>query len=269
MIPDPTRFGPNHAVDLSLDYEIDAYGMRYLSSSFPEEEIDGKLEDGWVDLYGEAADDRGSEQNGTAAAGPSFRRQAKKESLISSARRETFPLRNKDHEAPGNDVPPPHLRLQLQQPFVRPLSGVNHDDLGTVYGDISQWRSKLKAINVEIAEAQRESYKHIAEGTRIKGWLMVGRGLRFIPGIQLIEGRAKEDIRWDVLQTERTVLDTILLWTVIAIVTVFLACGCKLTACRDFSNTNHLLSNRRSRPFVGRRARCCAFFAIPATSCKS
>ena len=44
---------------------------------------------------------------------------------------------------------------------------------------------------------------------------MVGRGLRFIPGIELVEGRAKEDIRWDVLQNERTTLDTVVLWMVV------------------------------------------------------
>jgi hypothetical protein len=222
MIPDPGKYRPNHAVDSSLEYEVDEYGMRYLGSPLPEEHSGGKLDDEWVDLYRGVTDEIGSEQNGTTS-GPSFRRRAKKESLISAGRRETFPLRNKDYG--GNDVPPPHLRLQLQQPFVRPLSGINHDDLGAVYGDISQWRSKLKVINTEIAEAQRESYNDIAEGSRVKGWVMVGRGLRFIPGIQLIEGRAKEDIRWDVLQNERTALDTVLLWTVIAVVTVLLAAG--------------------------------------------
>jgi hypothetical protein len=56
---------------------------------------------------------------------------------------------------------------------------------------------------------------------------MVGRGLKFIPGAQLIEGRAKEDIRWDVLQNERSSLDSAVLWTVVAIVVVLLATGCR------------------------------------------
>jgi hypothetical protein len=109
---------------------------------------------------------------------------------------------------------------------VRPVSGLNHNDLGSVYGDISQWRSKLKAINAEIEEAQRNGYSDIALGANIKGWLMVGRGLRFIPGVQLIEGRAKEDIRWDVLQNERNTLDSVVVWVVIAIVTILLGAGC-------------------------------------------
>jgi hypothetical protein len=112
--------------------------------------------------------------------------------------------------------------MQTQGPFVRPLSGLNHEDLGAVYHDISQWRTKLKAINAEIADAQRDCYIDIAEGTSIKGWLMVGRGLRFIPGIELIEGRAKEDIRWDVLLNERNVWDSVALWSVVGFVMIIL-----------------------------------------------
>jgi hypothetical protein len=150
-----------------------------------------------------------------------------------SARRETFPLRLRGPDPASGDSPlvPPHLRLQQQQPFVRPVSGLNHNDLGSVYGDISQWRSKLKAINAEIEEAQRNGYNDIALGANIKGWLMVGRGLRFIPGAQLIEGRAKEDVRWDVLQNERSTLDSVVVWTIIVIVIVLLAAGSMCIHC--------------------------------------
>ena len=82
-------------------------------------------------------------------------------------------------------------------------------------------------INVEISEAQNQSYTDIAHGTNINGWLMVGRGLRFIPGAQMIEGRAKEDIRWDVLQNERSWLDATVLWAVIIATMVILAAACK------------------------------------------
>ncbi|KAI0328490.1 hypothetical protein GY45DRAFT_1355089 [Cubamyces sp. BRFM 1775] len=116
--------------------------------------------------------------------------------------RETFPMRNRAGPTAPEEIPPPHLRLQPRQPFVRPLSGLDHDQLGQIYADINHWRWKLKVINTEIAEVQRECYNDIADGVRIKGWLLVGRGLRYLPGVQLIEGRAKEDIRWDELQNE-------------------------------------------------------------------
>ena len=129
------------------------------------------------------------------------------------------------------EVPPPHLRLQPRQPFVRPLSGVNHDKLGEIYADINHWRWKLKVINAEIAEVQRESYNDIADGARIRGWLMVGRGLHFIPGIQLIEGRAKEDIRWDELQNEGSKTRTTTFWLVIGVIAILLGVGSELPFC--------------------------------------
>jgi hypothetical protein len=113
---------------------------------------------------------------------------------------------------------------------VRPISGLNHDDLGAVYGEISSWRSKLKAINAEIAKVQEDCYNDIAGGAQIKGWLMIGRGLHFLPGTQMIEGRAKEDIRWDVLQNERTALDTFTLWLIVAMIILLLAAGGKVEA---------------------------------------
>ncbi|KAI0073700.1 hypothetical protein K474DRAFT_1666269 [Panus rudis PR-1116 ss-1] len=145
----------------------------------------------------------------------------------SPERRETFPLRNKA-TTEESEQPPPHLRLQPRQPFVRPLSGIDHANLGEIYNSISHWRSKLKAINAEIADVQRDCYNEIAEGTRIKGWLLVGRGLHFIPGVQMIEGRAKEDVRWDELQSEGGFLRGVGYWVMVVMVAVLL--GAALTA---------------------------------------
>ncbi|KZT74967.1 hypothetical protein DAEQUDRAFT_659370 [Daedalea quercina L-15889] len=136
--------------------------------------------------------------------------------------RESFPLRNREAKI-AEDVPPPHLRLQSRGPFVRPQSGVDHGTLSAIYADINQWRTKLKAINLEISEAQTDSYNDIADGARIKGWLMIGRGLRYIPGIELIEGRAKEDIRWDELQNEGSAMRSTGFWTVAVTLSIILA----------------------------------------------
>ena len=101
-----------------------------------------------------------------------------------------------------------------------------------IYADISLWRSRLKAINAEINEAQTESYNDIADGARIKGWLLIGKGLRHIPGIQLIEGRAKEDIRWDELQNEGGFMRGLAFWTIVVTVAVLLGIGRKFFAHR-------------------------------------
>lgn len=166
-----------------------------------------------------------------------------------SDQHDTFPLRSRGQETSRtSDVPPPHLRLQAQPPFVRPMTGelspltttvfddlrfvvvllgLDHDALGEVYANIRTWRTKLKQINQEIMDAQSMAYNDIADGERIKGWILIGKGLRFIPGVQLIEGRAKEDIRWDQLQLEHEPSNQILYWTVTAIVIILLGIGCE------------------------------------------
>lgn len=138
--------------------------------------------------------------------------------------RESFPLRTRRPTAP-EEITPPHLRLQPRQPFVRPLSGVDHGVLGEIYSNINHWRWKLKVINSEIAEVQRDSYADIADGVRIKGWLMIGRGIRHISGVQLIQGRAKEDIRWDRLQNQSEIshqFKSVAWWLAVIIVGLFL-----------------------------------------------
>ncbi len=90
----------------------------------------------------------------------------------------------------------------------------------------------MKGINAEIADAQRDCYNDIADGSRVLGWLMIGKGLRHLQGAQLIEGRAKEDIRWDVLQNERTAVDKWVWWTVIIVVGVLLAAACEFFCAR-------------------------------------
>ncbi|KAJ3936119.1 MAG: hypothetical protein NXY57DRAFT_886512 [Lentinula lateritia] len=207
--PDPRRYGPNHALESSNENDQD--GLRTL-----EEEPE------WMELS-EATPDIASVDNGTAPAGPSSFKRPQPEK-VPSVRRETFPFRNKGNTA-ADAVPPPHLRLQLSQPYVRPMEGINYEALGDIYSSITEWRSKLKAINLEISNAQRDSYNDIADGARIKGWLLIGRGLRYIPGVELIEGRAKEDVRWDVLQNERTTLDSAAMWVCTFLAAIVLGSG--------------------------------------------
>ncbi|KAJ4485701.1 hypothetical protein J3R30DRAFT_3655075 [Lentinula aciculospora] len=208
--PDPRKYGPNHALESSN--ETDQDGLRTL-----EEEPE------WMELS-DATADIASVENGAAPAGPTSSKRPARSEKIPSLRRETFPFRNKGNIA-ADAIPPPHLRLQPTQPYVRPMEGINYEALGDIYSSITEWRSKLKAINLEISNAQRDSYNDIADGARIKGWLLVGRGLRHIPGIELIEGRAKEDIRWDVLQNERTMLDSSAMWACTILAAIVLATG--------------------------------------------
>ena len=147
----------------------------------------------------------------------------------SVGQRESFPMRMpRGDEGMHEAQIPLHLRLQPQGPFVRPLSGLDHDDLGAVYSDIREWRTRLKQINIEISEAQNDCYNEIADGVRVKGWLITGRGVRFLPGIQLIEGRSKDDIQWDELQRQGGTEGKVLFWGFVTMVTIVLGAARKL-----------------------------------------
>lgn len=237
-VPDPRIYGPNQTPVGSIDRNIgqQEHEPSDLAPLAEDEE--------WVDLRGETSKDSQSDYNGTPPA-TATRRPKHIPEASSSTKRETFPFRKKG-PTDVDDVPPPHLRVQPRTPFVKPLDGVDFDHLGTIYSDITLWRTRLKAVNTEIADAQHAAYQEIADGARIKGWILTGKGLRFIPSIQLIEGRSKDDIRylssfvslstcellsirWDVLQNERTVLDSLMLWALVAVVVVALAAGRKFS----------------------------------------
>ncbi|TCD68080.1 hypothetical protein EIP91_011533 [Steccherinum ochraceum] len=200
-------------------------------------------EDEWVDVLREAPEafQNGEEYDTQGSSRRRPRPPRNRNNNNEEERRETFPLRNRGPAATEEQMPP-HLRLQPRQPFVRPLSGLDHDDLGLIYADISVWRSRLKAINNEIHEAQTENYNEIADGAGIKGWLLIGKGLRHIPGMQLIEGRAKEDIRWDELQSEGGFMRGLAFWTIVVTVALLLAvallaaAGLSLATAPDFAH---------------------------------
>jgi hypothetical protein len=109
------------------------------------------------------------------------------------------------------------------------LTGLNHDELGAVYSEIRTWRTRLKTINEDIRIAQEEGYQAIVDGAHVKGWLLTGRGLRFLPGIELIEGRAKEDVRWDILQMGGSdAMNRVGFWTIVVVIagSLLLGRGC-------------------------------------------
>ena len=82
--------------------------------------------------------------------------------------------------------------------------------------------------NIEISEAQNDCYNEIADGVRVKGWLITGRGVRFLPSIQLVEGRSKDDIQWDELQRQGGTEGKVLFWGFVTMVTIVLGAARKL-----------------------------------------
>jgi calcium permeable stress-gated cation channel len=227
-ISDLMRFGPNHAWSPTLDVPSSGYDS-FFQRPRDMYRVSSDLGEEWVDLLHEPPQAFSDEPDHYASAvvepviSDDRRRPPRPTYSPHSDHRETFPLRLRNPETRSPDIVPPHLRIQPQQPFVRPISGMDHDELGAVYSDISHWRTRLKVVNIEIAEAQRDCYNDIADGARIKGWLMVGKGLRFLPGIELIEGRSKEDIKWDELQRQGGIWNVMPMWAMVVIVLVLLA----------------------------------------------
>ncbi|KAF7793418.1 hypothetical protein EIP86_004530 [Pleurotus ostreatoroseus] len=231
-LPDTAPYGP-HAAHSSWDTAAfndppAQWWTHQPGDSIQEvpEEAEFALDEDWVDVLTEAPEaiQHGDDYNPDAIH-PRRRPRPPRSKHIPRVddRRESFPLRNRGREQA--ETQPPHLRLQPQGPFFRPLSGLDHEHLTEIYNNISQWRARLKVINNEIADIQRECYNDIADGARIKGWLIVGQGIRFLPGIELIEGRAKEDIRWDELQNEGTFVRSLAFWSIVCTVGLLLGIG--------------------------------------------
>jgi hypothetical protein len=161
-------------------------------------------------------------------ANPSRARPRPPKAGMPPASRETFPMRSAGKgTATNTEEDPPHLRLQAHQPFHRPITGLDHDALGAIYADIRHWRGELKAINHEIAEVQESNFQDLAEGHNVKGWILVGKGLRFLPGVEMIEGRSKEDIRWDELQRNGGIWSDIAFWIAVGVIGMLLGVGRK------------------------------------------
>ena len=210
-IPAPNR-GPNHADNNpggedDENSDLDEFIMVEDAALVPEDENVGGTPNH-------------STPRGAGAAAP--------RTTVMSA--QSFPMRTRRKVSGADEEPPamPHERLQQQQPFRRPISGLEHAHLGVIYADIRRWRSALKRINREIADAQERGFQDIAEGLNIKGWILVGRGLRFLPGVQMIEGRTKEDIRWEELQVQGGFWSQVVFWTMVVIIGVLLGIVCKL-----------------------------------------
>ena len=51
-------------------------------------------------------------------------------------------------------------------------------------------------LNSEIEVLQQDTFAGIASGVEGLGWIVVGRGVEWVPHAQVIEGRTKEDILW-------------------------------------------------------------------------
>lgn len=85
-------------------------------------------------------------------------------------------------------------------PRLRTLSTVSSLELANLYTTLRYKRSELKRRNAEIAELQIVARAEIAEGRgKVAGCVLVGRRVGSLPGVEKIEGKTKEDVRWELL----------------------------------------------------------------------
>lgn len=62
--------------------------------------------------------------------------------------------------------------------------------------DIEAYRTQFKALNEEISILQQDTFGSLSKAEPMLGWLLVGRGVEWLPRAQIIEGRTREDILW-------------------------------------------------------------------------
>lgn len=62
--------------------------------------------------------------------------------------------------------------------------------------EIAGYRTQFKGLNAEIEVLQQDTFTKVASAQSVLGWIVVGRGVEWLPHAQVIEGLTKEDILW-------------------------------------------------------------------------
>ena len=140
----------------------------------------------------------------------------------------------------------------------------SHDSspLGQHYHDIRAYRSLFKSLNGEIEVEQQRSWSRAAKGEGVLGWVIVGRGARWLPGAQRVDGASREDILWENVGKSR---GTRLFWAKFAGVAITVAAisECRVTrviASAEVSGAFH----RADRCHC---SRVCALLGLPPATC--
>jgi len=86
---------------------------------------------------------------------------------------------------PDPSLPPPSAGLQAERN--------RHQRFDA---EIAARRTEFMVLNSEIEVLQQGTFAGISSGVEGLGWIVVGRGVEWIPHAQVIQGRTKEDILW-------------------------------------------------------------------------
>jgi len=88
--------------------------------------------------------------------------------------------------SPLASVPPPSAGIQAERN--------RHEEFDA---EIAACRTEFKALNSEIEILQQDAFSGISSGQAGMGWILVGKGVDWLPHAEILEGRTKEDILWE------------------------------------------------------------------------
>lgn len=71
-------------------------------------------------------------------------------------------------------------------------------------GEISRLRWELKNLKWIVLDLQQRAFAIVTSGGRVRGWIVVGKGVRRLPGAKVVEGWTREDIIWRNVGRQRT-----------------------------------------------------------------
>ncbi|WRT65103.1 uncharacterized protein IL334_002045 [Kwoniella shivajii] len=97
---------------------------------------------------------------------------------------------------PGPPISPTTSRSPRTEIPRRASAGYTSPLAGN-YTAIRESRARFKELNVEIDEMQKSKFAEVGSSGKVKGWIIVGKGVKWLPSAEIIEGYTKEDILWD------------------------------------------------------------------------
>ena len=127
------------------------------------------------------------------------------------------------------------LRQQRNTPLEaprRPASPGSSAKSRLHYSDIRDSRIQYKQLNDEIAVLQQHMLAQSATGAGAQGWIIVGRGAKYIPFAQDVAGKTKEDIIWS--NSSKKPSETVF-WCKVAGVCAALGLFCESASARSFA----------------------------------
>ncbi|WVO15731.1 hypothetical protein L204_103393 [Cryptococcus depauperatus] len=95
--------------------------------------------------------------------------------------------------------------------------------------NVREHHTSLKTLNTDINLLQRQKFEYVVgDGQKegINGWILIGRGVKWMPGSILIEARTREDILWHNLNKKHSRRSEIAFWVEVVLVGIVLAMIC-------------------------------------------